>query len=159
MLLQRDIERLLELIPVTQNMRVERREYNRRFEDDFNHAMLFQRALFERRRPPNTSYFTAARNEPVCEKLRVKLTQFESRGIFVQYDNEIFNEQDWTMLHYGMGRTPARYDPLADRIPEAQIEKIFFQMQTAIKQMAERMPSHEAYMSRLLAYLKENHAK
>lgn len=157
MLLQRDIERLLELIPVSEDMTVERREYNRRFTDDYNHATLFQRALFEITGQPDTAYWQAARAQPVCDKLLAKLTQFKSRGTFVQYDYELFNQQDWAMLHLGMGRIPARYDPLADRISEAQIDATLSRMHAAITQMSKKMPPHDVYMTGLLRYLKEKH--
>jgi hypothetical protein len=56
-----------------------------------------------------------------------------------------------------MGRDMQRYDPLADRIPEAALANKLSQMKTAIKQMADKMPPHQHYMSGLLKYLKEKH--
>ena len=47
LLLQREIERLLTLVPCSGDMSVERREFNRQSADDFTHAEIFNRALFE----------------------------------------------------------------------------------------------------------------
>jgi len=146
LLLQRDIERLAELIPVSDNMDVESREYNRRFKADYDHADLFQSAFFETATDPTAD-----------QRLLDKIAQFKSRGVLVQYDYEPFTEQDWTILHLGMARYPERYDPLADHIPEDQLKNRLTQMRKAIEMMATKMPPHQVYMTGLLKYLKEKH--
>ena len=40
----------------------------------------------------------------IYDKLKRKITQFESRGVILQYDLEPFNNEDWTQIHLGMGR-------------------------------------------------------
>lgn len=154
MLLQRDIDRLIELIPVTSDMSVEQREYNRRFTADYNHADLFQSALLKTAETPDAPYWSTAKLKPIADKLVTKITQFESRGISVQYDYEPFEKEDWIMLHFGMGRRPARYDPLADIIPKAQMARTLDNMRQSIAIMAKKVPPHHIYMSRLLTYLK-----
>lgn len=157
LLLQRDIERLVELIPIADNMSVESREYNRRFQADYDHAALFSRAFFVTPEKENSPYWQAASASDLDSKLLNKITQFESRGVPVQYDYEPFTDRDWTQLHFGMGRRPKRYDPLADHISEAQLENRLTQMRSAISSMATKMPPHHIYMAGLLKYLKEKH--
>ena len=45
LLLEREIDRLLTLVPFSHDMAVERREYNRQGAEDFTHAQIFNRAL------------------------------------------------------------------------------------------------------------------
>ncbi|MEP3890980.1 MAG: tryptophan 7-halogenase [Hellea sp.] len=155
LLLQRDIDRLIELIPVSTDMAVERREYNRRFTADYEHAELFQDTLLKTIETPNEPYWASAETDPISEKLANKITQFESRGIGVQYDFEPFEKHDWIMLHFGMGRRPVRYDPLADRIAVPQMEQTLDRMRNSIAMMARKVPPHNHYMTRLLNYLKD----
>lgn len=157
MMLEQDIERLLELLPVTETMAVEQREYNRRFKDDHHYASNFQRAFFETDTAPNNEYWSAAQMTPAHETLKTKIAQFKNRGILVEYDYEPFNAQDWVMMHLGMKRTPKRYDRLVNSIPEDQMDQKLQQMKKAIAVMAEKMPPHHIYMSGLLKYLKEKH--
>ncbi len=157
MLLQRDIERLTELLPISKKMSVESREYNRRFDDDYTHAEMFQRTFFEAKELPNTAYWKTARSDTISDKLSAKITQFKSRGVFAQYDYEPFNQQDWAMLYFGLGFIPSRYDPLVDRISVERIEKTLIQMRTSIMHMAGKMPPHQTYMSGLLKYLEEKY--
>ncbi|MBU6299588.1 MAG: tryptophan 7-halogenase [Alphaproteobacteria bacterium] len=153
MLLQRDIERLLSLIPFSDEMSVERREYNRQYAEDCTHTELFNRALFETPGLPDTPYWRVARDEPIHEKLARKIELFENRGVHVAFDLEPFNQEDWTILHYGMGRRPARYDRVADQMPEGKIRNYLSNMRGAIENMVEAMPSHDAYMKNLTSYL------
>jgi len=156
-LLQRDIERLVELIPTSNSMTIEAREYNRRFAHDYDHAAMFHRAMFNKKFETGSSYREAIETKNIRTALGAKLTQFEQRGVCVQYDNEPFSEQDWVLLHLGQGRMPARYDPLTDRIPAVQIAQMLGNMAQANTQMAAKMPPVEKYMTGLLRFLKEKH--
>ena len=156
MLLERDIERLLSLIPFSREMSVEQREYNRRFAEDHEHAELFTRALFETDGLPDTPYWRAVRAEPIGEKLARKIELFEDRGFLVAYDLEPFHPEDWTTLHYGMGRRAARYDRSADRAQPAQVQSFLSNMKREIDQKVEGLPSHAAYMAELKQYLMQN---
>jgi tryptophan halogenase len=156
MLLERDIERLLSLIPFSSEMSVERREFNRRFAEDHEHAELFTRALFETDGLPDTPYWRTARAEPVGEKLARKLEMFEDRGFLVAYDLEPFHPEDWTILHYGMGRRAARYDRSADRAQPDQVRSFLANMKREIDKAVEGLPSHSAYMAELRQYLMRN---
>jgi hypothetical protein len=156
MLLQGDIERLLSLVPFSTEMSVERREYNRRFAEDHEHAELFNRALFETDGLPDTPYWQAARAEPVGEKLERKIELFEDRGFLVAYDLEPFHPEDWTILHYGMGRHPGRYDRPADRAQPSQVRNFLSNLKREVDKAVESLPSHAAYMGELKQYLMRN---
>lgn len=156
LLLHRDIERLLALIPFSTQMEFEASEYNRQSANDYEHAALFNRALFEMASTPNTPYWQAARAEPVPEKLKQKLTLFANRGLLVMFDLEPFNTEDWTILHYGMGRRPARHDRMADRASESELRNSLANMQRGIENLVKQMPTHHDYMAGLIGYLSQN---
>ena len=99
MLVKKDIERLLELIPVNDDIQIERQEYNRRYLDDISHSELFHQAIYQGQR--DVGYSTN-------DKLERKLTQYSHRGILTNYDFEPFNKQDWIILHAGLQRTPGK---------------------------------------------------
>ena len=156
MLLERDIERLVSLVPFSADMTVEQREFNRRFAEDHEHAELFTRALFETGGLPDTPYWRSARAEPVDERLERKLKLFEDRGFLVAYDLEPFNPEDWTILHYGMGRRPTRHDRSADRAQPEQIRSFLANLKREVDKAVGGMPSHGTYMAELKQYLMRN---
>ncbi len=151
--LQRDIERLLRLIPVSADMSVERREYNRLFDDDISHMHMFNRSFFPPGETTPSLYWKQASEQPLGEKLTRKLTLFEDRGVLVTYDLEPFNEQDWTILHFGMRRTAGRYDRVADRYEKRDLERYLNTMSQAIKTLAAKIPPHHIYMQGLRKHL------
>jgi tryptophan halogenase len=157
MLLQRDIDRLLRLIPITMDMELEAREYNRGFEDDYQHAALFNQAFFALGGLPHTPYWLAAKNAKQDDKLTRKLTQFESRGLLVTYDLEPFNEQDWAILHFGIGRQPTRLDPLTALADTATIDRQLQNLGDAIDALVKKMPPHDRYLHKFIDYLERKH--
>ena len=104
MLLQKDIERMLELIPISHDMKIEGKEYNRRFKEDYIHASTFENALQSTQTIIQKEHFDNKIEKLIYDKLKRKITQFESRGVILQYDLEPFNNEDWTQIHLGMGR-------------------------------------------------------
>lgn len=155
LLLERDIDRLLALIPVAGGTAVEAAEYNRRFAEDYDHAALFQQALFVADGLPDGPYWRAARAEAVPEKLTRKLTMFERRGVLVAYDLEPFHPEDWLILHLGMGRRSARHDPLADRADKAQVAQFLSGMAREIEQGVATLPPARLYRTQLEQYLRK----
>jgi tryptophan 7-halogenase len=155
LMLQREIERLLTLIPVSLDMSVERREFNRQSAADHLHAENFHRALFETQPPYETGYWLAARAVPLHETLTLKLTQFASRGLLVAFDLEPFNAEDWTIQHFGMGRRATRYDRIADQQPSAEVRASLESMSRDIEKLVTTLPAHGDYMANLVRYLKQ----
>ncbi len=155
MLLQRDIERLLALLPISSGMAVERREFNRQYSDDYRHAELFNRALFDPGDAPVGPYWQAACDAPLDERLAGKIEQFESRGLHVAYDLEPFGLEDWIILHFGLGRRPDRYDRVADSTSREKIDQYLGRMRQDIAQAVRTMPRHDAYRQGLAKFLKQ----
>ena len=154
-LLYRDAERLASLVPLGSEQSVERREYNRLFADDAAHAALFTSAFYAGVDHEPTAFWQEAAMSPP-EALTRKLAQFESRGVLVAYDLEPFNAEDWLILHEGIGRTPRRYDRLADALPDAKVRQDLDARRAAIAQLAQTMPPADRYRARYLDYLEQN---
>ena len=155
MLLQRDIERILALLPVTSDMTVERREFNRQYAEDYRNAELFNRALFVSQAAPVGAYWAAAAAHPLDERLVAKLAQFESRGLHVAYDLEPFEREDWIIMHFGMGRRPQRHDRMADQMPAEPLGRYLNDMKGSIKQAVKSMPPHAVYRQGLVGFLRQ----
>lgn len=155
MMLQRDIERLKELIPAGGEMATERREFNRRFADDVSHFNMFHDALHLCEDAPDAPYWREARSAAGCEALTRKITRFESRGLLVRYDLEPFNEEDWTLVHLGMGRRPRRHDRQLDGVSVQEAGRYLMQLRQAIEHTVAKMPPHHVYMAGFTDYLKK----
>ena len=157
LLLQREIDRLVELIPVTSDMTIERREYNRRFVQDFDHTSMFAQALLQAPPKASSAFWDTVHRQAIPHKLADKITQYEGRGGLLQYDYEPFSITDWTVLHAGLGRRPRRYDPLADRLDPTQIAATLDRRRDVFAKTADKMPPHDVYLGKFLDYLRRKH--
>lgn len=159
LLLLRDIDRLIKLVPVSGDMRIEAQEYNRMFRDDFAHARLFNHAHFAIPDTPASPYWQAAAAHNDDPKLVRKLTQYDSRGHLVAYDHEPFDGLDWAVLHDGMGRVPRRCDPVAALSDPTLVKQRLNALQTAIQTTVKKMPPQSIYMQKFLSYLQRKYAR
>ncbi len=159
MLLERDIERLMTLIPVsTASMTVEEREYNRRHGEGHDHAMRFTRALLETSALPDSDFWRAARDTPDAE-LEHKLAMFAERGLLVSYDLEPFHPEDWLIMHFGIGRRPRRHDRLADRADARRVRRYLDDAAQQVATAAAALPSNHVYTTQLERYLRQDPRK
>lgn len=158
-LLMRDIDRLIKLFPLCADMRIEAQEFNRMLTDDYDHAALFNQAHFAIADCPETPYWQAAATWNDDPKLVRKLTQYESRGHLVAYDNEPFDGVDWAVLHDGMGRTPKRRDPLAALFDPETIDTCLDALQNSIQSVVKKMPPHPVYMRKFISYLQRKYSR
>ncbi len=155
MLLQADILRLISLIPLSRDMAMERREYNRQFVADYSHAELFRRALFAATPVDPSAYWQAEADLPPDTRLERKIAQFLSRGLLVAYDLEPFTPEDWVILHYGMGRRPVRRDRLTDQASDTEVDAYLTNLRRDIAAATRSLPPHDRYMVDLKRFLIE----
>ena len=157
-MLQRDIERLLDLIPVARSFEMEQREFNRRFKDDVAHTNTFADAFYLKT-SSDTPFWTTAEEAARTPDLVRKITQFESRGVLAKYDLEPYNDEDWTILHHGLGRRATRYDLQTEGTAKPDIDEQLNGMSRAIEQLVARMPPHHVYVTNMKRYFeKQNYA-
>ncbi|MBF7072315.1 tryptophan 7-halogenase [Glaciecola sp. MH2013] len=157
-LLKRDIERLLELIPIHSDMDMERKEYNRRYLLDVDHAGIFCDALFDTRQKLDKDEMPAtarAQDNRADALLNRKIEQFLNRGLLVNYDLEPFNLEDWSIMHCGMQREPRRRDSLCSSLNQNTIALELNKMKEAISILVPKVPPCDAYTVKYKEYLKK----
>jgi len=155
MLLYKDIERLLTLIPHTSEMELERKEFNRLRDNDIEHCDIFQRAFFEIENPPQTAYWQDITARPASKKLNRKITQFTSRAYLTKFDLEPFNDEDWTILHLGMRRNSQRHIDYTDSLPDNIISKRLDELEKSIQFLSRKVPPHDMYVENFKRYLEK----
>ena len=149
-ILQEQLMRLSELIPASGNMQVESAEYNRLNNILIDQIRDFYWLPFKLNTRPEPIWATL-RDVSVPESLQIRLDQFRSRGRFVTFDGELFEEQEWIDLMIGFGHFPRRYDPMAGNLDMNQIAPSLGKMVDAFNQTINAMPTHAEYMARLFA--------
>jgi tryptophan halogenase len=84
----------------------------------------------------------------VPDSLARKIELFRAGGRIFRYEDELFAEDSWLAVLLGQGIVPRTYDPLADSVDEADIRQTLARMAPFIREAAENMPTHSAYIAR-----------
>lgn len=98
---------------------------------------------------------SGAREEPLwryCralalpERLERMMESFRTTARIAPGEFDQFKEASWFSVMLGQGIMPDDHDPLADGIDDDALTRHLASIRTGIRQVAERMPTHEAYI-------------
>ena len=151
-LLSAQIERLIELLPdrTGSDLSSKALAYNNRIAAVFGHWRdLVQLPLIRNGLAGNR--WAALRAQAVSPALARRLNLFERRGHLVMLDYDIHETSVWLDLMVGMGVTPISYDRVADGVDLHTGMAGLGQAVMAFKQTIEKLPSHHAFLTRMLA--------
>jgi tryptophan 7-halogenase len=88
---------------------------------------------------------------PVPDSLTARIELFRSRGEVLSAADDLFKEVNWFAILYGQGVRPEGYHPLADALSDAELAGALDQIRSIIRQRAESLPSHAAYLDAITA--------
>lgn len=87
------------------------------------------------------------RDMPLPDSLVEKYEIFRSRGRIFRENEELFNDTSWFAVMIGQNIKPAAYDPVADVLSVEETRRRLAQTAEAIRNSADYMPSHMAFVS------------
>jgi tryptophan halogenase len=87
----------------------------------------------------------------VPETLQRKIDLFAARGRLFQSDYDLFAEPSWIAVLLGQNIRPRNYDPLVDTLDEEMVKGQMARLSALVRQTAEALPSHEAFIARYCA--------
>lgn len=128
-------------IPAGTRMDIETTEYNRnqaRAVEEIRDFAVLPCVLNGRSDAP----WAAMREASVPESLQFRLDQFGSRGRFVAYEDELFDQQSWIDMMIGFGVVPRRYDSMAQSLDMQRLAPILKQMVAGFTATIDAMPAH-----------------
>jgi tryptophan halogenase len=146
-LIQTGISKLLALFPDQNFDAHERDEYNRLTVQQWEQIRDFL-ILHYKRNDREEPFWRQCAAMPTPETLKRKMDLFAGRGRLFRYEDELFSDASWTAVMIGQGLIPMRYDPLADGVPEAQMNPMLARMGQAFRQAADGMPRHSDFIAR-----------
>ncbi len=150
-LLQSGLMRLMSMFPDKSCNPLIADEYNQvtlaEYENIRDFLILHYQATGRRESP----FWNAYRAQPVPDSLAHKIRLFKSHGQVAFYEEESFPETSWVSVWLGQDQWPAGYDLMLDNYDFERLKTRFEQMRTIIRQAAQSMPEHPAYLARFCA--------
>jgi tryptophan halogenase len=124
-------------------------EYNRLQLDEFDKVRDFIILHYKATRRDDAPLWRQCQAMEVPEALNYRMNLFASSGRVAFETRDLFVETNWLSVMLGQGIWPRRYDPLADRLPNAALGRQLQQLREAIRQTAEAMPDHAQFLREL----------
>jgi len=129
-------------MPVRLEMTVEAREFNRRHLIAAQQIRDFVQLPFALNHRDDAPWIDVRDSKP-SESLAIRLDQFRSRGRFVAFESEIFDEQSWIDLMIGFGLVPERHDPMAQSFDMTSMARRLKKLSSAFDQVLATVPAYE----------------
>ncbi|MFT4252220.1 MAG: tryptophan 7-halogenase, partial [Caulobacter sp.] len=123
-------------------------EYNRLSALEFEEARDFVILHYAAGERDDSELWRYCRAMSLPEGLRRKLDLYRGHGRIHVLPNELFKEHNWLAVLEGQGVRPGRPDPLAGLIDGAALRGQLGAIQAAVRQTAEALPTHEAFIAR-----------
>ena len=147
-LIQKAVMQLVDYLPDRDFNDALRRSYNAKMAavyDEVRDFIMLHYVLSQRDEP----FWRDARNAPLPDTLRESLAIYDETGRIENARLQLFPETSYFYILSGYGRLPRRPIVQADLAPSAEIWHLLDRMREENRQLADRMPRHEAYLSEL----------
>jgi tryptophan halogenase len=146
-LIQSGVTQLAAIFPDRSFDPCDAEEYNRLQIDEYEKVRDFIILHYKATTRDDAALWTYCRDMPVPDTLTYRMNLFRGSGRVAFYDRELFVEPNWLSVLIGQQVWPRRYDPLADGIPMAESVRQLQRLRALIRQTAEAMPTHAAFIA------------
>jgi tryptophan halogenase len=146
-LIQSGVTQLAAIFPDRSFDPCDAEEYNRLQIDEYEKVRDFIILHYKATTRDDAALWTYCRDMPVPDTLMYRMNLFRGSGRVAFYDRELFVEPNWLSVLIGQQVWPRRYDPLADGIPMEESVRQLQRLRALIRQTAEAMPTHAAFIA------------
>jgi tryptophan 7-halogenase len=143
-LIQAAITLLLELFPEKQISDVDRDEFNRLIDLEYDRIRDFLILHYHVTARSDTSFWNHVRTMQVPDSLKQKLELFRRRGRVAKYRQGVFLDASWIAVYIGQGLVPEGYDMRAGLPAPAALADAMHSLRREIRACAEAMPDHRS---------------
>ncbi|HJP69832.1 MAG TPA: tryptophan 7-halogenase, partial [Sphingomicrobium sp.] len=102
-------------------------------------------------RRDDSDFWNYCRTMSIPDSLQRKLELWKASGRVFRDELELFATPSWVAVMLGQGMYPTDYEPVADALDLSKVAVALQQMQAATLRAAESLPSHEDFVSQIIA--------
>ena len=145
-LAQVGIQRLINLWPGRGFNTAEIAHYNQLMTSDYERLRDFIVLHYSATRRRDSEFWRYVGNMAIPDTLAAKLEIFRGSGRVIAAPDDLFTPHSWLAVMLGQGISPANYDALVDRIPEAALIQNMQGLKNAVSKTASSLPRHDDYL-------------
>lgn len=147
-LIQTGISRLLQFFPWRGLNEAEIAEANRVSQLEFERIRDFLILHYKMNQRNDGVFWEYCRNMPIPDSLAHKIQLFKTRGHFINYEQESFNQSSWLTLYNGFGLIPERYDHRVNTLEINELRQQLDNMKLSIANAAQQALTHQNFIAR-----------
>ena len=150
-LVQAGIARLIAMFPDRRFNPLERDEYNRQMQAQFEWVRDFVILHYKAMQRDDSDFWKQCAAMDIPSSLEGKIEQFRNKGRIFAEGVELFPRQSWVAVMLGQNITPEEYEQVADGLDEDKVAQALEQIRRAIEDTAARMPLHGEFIRQCCA--------
>lgn len=147
-LVQMAITRLIELFPDRSMAALDRDEYNRLVDLEYDRVRDFLILHYHATRRDDSDFWRHVRTMDIPDTLQRKIALWRVSGHVEHYSEGLFLEPSWLAVYLGQGIVPVGHDPRADNPSDAALAKALTDLSDEIARRVAAMPDHRATLER-----------
>lgn len=123
--------------------------YNQRTRLEYEQVRDFLILHYKATARNDSPFWHYCRTMDIPGSLQERIEIYKQNGRLYRHDNELFNHVSWFAVMNGQGISPERYHPVADILPEAELNRRMDEIHTVTQKCLAVMPSHEEFLKTL----------
>ena len=146
-LVQMGIAHLLTFFPGAGFSDIDRQEYNRVMQQEFEWVRDFIILHYKATERTDTPFWNYCRTMEVPASLSERMELFRTHGRVYREGNELFTKVSWLQVMHGQRIRAKSYHPLTDLLPEDEIQKYLEEVEGVIASCVDYMPKHADFIA------------
>ena len=146
-LVQAGIARLIGMFPDLRFNPIERDEYNRQMQQQFEWVRDFVILHYKAMQRDDSEFWKHCGAMDIPDSLAEKIAQFRNKARFFAEGMELFPRQSWVSVMLGQNIEPDEYDPVVDGLDEQKVSQALEQLRLAYLEVAERLPTQSQFIA------------
>ena len=147
-LIQRAVLRLIRMMPKDGISRRDVAEFNDQQMTDMlqiRDFLILHYKVTERR---DSAFWRQCADMAIPDSLAQKIELFRETGRVFRRNEELFAENSWVQVMMGQGIMPQSYHPIATKLPDEELARLFSTLRGNVARTVTGLPAHEAYVER-----------
>jgi len=147
-LIQSNISRLMSLFPDKQFSQSNIDTFNAQAKEEILKVRDFIILHYKVTERSDSEFWRYCQNMDIPNYLTNKIKLFKDSGRVFRENDELFNQSSWISVMIGQGIVPDKYHPLADMLPQDEVDERLAHVKDIIQRSVDRMPSHEEFIEK-----------
>ncbi|UIJ47300.1 tryptophan 7-halogenase [Sphingomonas cannabina] len=157
-LIQSGITRLMALFPDSGFAQREIDEYNRWLVREYEQVRDFVVLHYHATERDDSDFWNHCRTMPIPDSLAERIELWRGKARIFREQGDLFTEDSWIAVLMGQNVIPQSFDPLVHALPVAESARFLQHLRHVIARTAAAMPTHEDFIARHCAAVKQEAA-